>query len=145
MCQSQQADQPACVPGPPPPCSISPGPSTPMTAEVLPTVPDYYVGVCCKCMLRMNSHFWFTAHAHAHALSQLLAYIYILSFLIFTLYSQLAPVRRSPQSAVAKSSSAVVSIDGGDLRRRVPTVSAAKSTTDDVLVHLNILEISKSI
>ena len=141
MCQSQQADQPACVPGPPPPCSISPGPSTPMTAEVLPTVPDYYVGVCCKCMLRMNSHFRFAAHAH----SQLLANIYILSFLIFTLYSQLAPVRRSPQSAVAKSGSAVVSIDGGDLRRRVPTVSAAKSTTDDVLVHLNILEILKSI
>ena len=93
----------------------------------------------------VEDEFTFSVHCTCTALSQLLAYIYILSFLIFTLYSQLAPVRRSPQSAVAKSGSAVVSIDGGDLRRRVPTVSAAKSTTDDVLVHLNILEISKSI
>ena len=47
-----------------------------------------------------------------------------------------SPVWRSPQSAVAKSGAAVVSIDGGDLGRRVSTMPSAKSATDDVLVHL---------
>ena len=50
----------------------------------------------------------------------------------------MAPVWRSSQPAVSKSGSAIVGIDGGDLGRGVSSMPAPKSTTDDILVNLEL-------
>ena len=53
----------------------------------------------------------------------------------FLFLDELSPVWRSPQS-VSESGAALVRVDGGDLRRRVSSVTTTKPTSYDVLVNL---------
>ena len=53
----------------------------------------------------------------------------------FLILNELSPMWRSPQS-VTESGAALVSIDGCDLGRRVPSVATTKPTSYDVLVNL---------